>query len=43
MIGGRMCSMRAGRVGHHQTLETAVRGIGARISVSWPTRVIATE
>lgn len=30
MIGGRMCGMRARRVGHRQTLETAVRGIGAR-------------
>jgi len=30
MIGGRICGMRARRVGHRQTLETAVRGIGAR-------------
>lgn len=43
MIGGRMCGMRAKRVGHRQTLETAVRGIGQRISVGRPTRVIAAE
>jgi len=28
-IGGRMCGMRVRRVGYYQTLETAVRGIGA--------------
>jgi len=42
MISGQMCSMRARRVGHRQTLETAVRSIGAR-HVNWPTRVIAAE
>jgi hypothetical protein len=29
VIGGRICGMRARRVGHRQTSGTAVRGIGA--------------